>query len=212
MSADRRGAVPEVVMAQTHLDVPAAKDALRARIRDHRATSTEQQRAARDRARTQAVIEYLATQPEITCVAVYLSITPEPDTLLLCSQLCQEGVDLLVPKLAGHREPTWTFLADADDLAPGVRGIPEPAHDSPVPLTAADLVICSALAATPDGRRLGTGGGWFDRTLGTRRTGVPAWALLNADEILADLPVQDHDVRMDALVTELGVQETQDHA
>ncbi|MDA8438565.1 MAG: hypothetical protein M0Z51_06865 [Propionibacterium sp.] len=71
-----------------------------------------------------------------------------------------------------------------------------------VPLSEADLVLCSGLAAARDGRRLGVGGGWYDRALRTARPGVPAWILLDDADILDDLPTEPHDRRVDAIVTQ----------
>lgn len=203
MSAERDAA--RVENAGTRVDVPAAKAALRALIRDRRAARGAAERERLDRERTRALLDRLGLLPGLGCVATYLSIAPEPDTLALCAALRRQGIRVLVPLLRGHPAPTWAVLDGLDGLRPGVHGIPEPENPTVVPLRDADLVICSALAATPDGRRLGVGGGWFDRALAERRDAVPAWGLLNSDEVLADLPTQPHDVALDAVVTERGV-------
>ena len=77
-----------------------------------------------------------------------------------------------------------------------------------VPLSKADLVLCSGLAATRDGRRLGVGGGWYDRALRAARPGVPAWILLDDADIVDDLPTEPHDRRVDAIVTQSRITPT----
>ena len=70
---------------------------------------------------------------------------------------------------------------------------PEPA-ELPTP----DTVIVPALALDHEGRRLGQGGGYYDRFLPTAT--APTVALIWHDELLADVPTEAHDVRVDAWV------------
>ena len=52
------------------------------------------------------------------------------------------------------------------------------------------------------GRRLGQGGGWYDRMLPLRAPGTPVFAMVHPDELVAGpLPVEEHDVRVDAVIT-----------
>ena len=63
-------------------------------------------------------------------------------------------------------------------------------------------LLVPALAVDRAGRRLGQGGGWYDRMLPLRGEGVLAFALLHPDELVeGPLPTEDHDERVDAVVT-----------
>ena len=64
----------------------------------------------------------------------------------------------------------------------------------------ARVVIASALQAGPDGSRLGTGGGWFDRALLHLAPGVPVVVLINDDEVV-EVAQRPHDRPVDWLVT-----------
>ena len=58
---------------------------------------------------------------------------------------------------------------------------------------------------TPDGYRLGVGGGWYDRALqhrGKHQT-VLAWA--REAEVVPAVPREPHDLPVDGYVTERGV-------
>lgn len=202
MSAPYLGAEPEVVVAQQVLDVAQAKAQLRATIRAQRARRSASDRARLDAARTAALLGALG---DFACVACYLSVGDEPSTSALVSELSGRGVRVLVPLLAGRRSPAFGVHSGPEALRPGLWGIPEPADADEVPLSDADVVLCSGLAATTDGRRLGVGGGWYDRALAGRRPGAEAWVLLNDDEVVADLPVTDLDQRVAAIATETGV-------
>jgi 5-formyltetrahydrofolate cyclo-ligase len=67
-----------------------------------------------------------------------------------------------------------------------------------------DLVVVPGLAFTRDGRRLGQGGGWYDRFLA--RTRCPKVGVCFDVQVVAELPVEDHDVVVDVVVTESGPQ------
>jgi len=71
----------------------------------------------------------------------------------------------------------------------------------PDPLTV-DVVIVPGTAFTPDGHRLGQGGGWYDRFLGTVRPDCVTIGVAFAPQILDELPVEPHDVRLHVVVTD----------
>ena len=55
-----------------------------------------------------------------------------------------------------------------------------------------------------EARRLGQGGGWYDRALPHRRPDTPVVALVRAAEVRDSLPTLPHDVSIDGAVSELG--------
>lgn len=67
-----------------------------------------------------------------------------------------------------------------------------------------DVVLVPGLAFAADGRRLGRGAGYYDRFL----AGVDAVkvALTTSDRIRGDIPREPHDILMDWIATEEGVQ------
>lgn len=174
------------------------------------------QRLLDDRARAARVLELLVEHGLVApsaAVACYLSVAadadrPEPGTLELVEALHRRGVRVLVPKLsptaAGPRhDPDWAWYAGADDLVAGLWSIPEPSAEGlgAAALGGVDAVLCSALAATPDGRRLGVGGGWFDRALAFARPDALLVALVDDADVVDELPTEPHDRRMDVVVT-----------
>ena len=68
-----------------------------------------------------------------------------------------------------------------------------------VELAALDLVLVPGVAFTTDGRRLGRGGGYYDRLLA--HPAMRAWkcGICFALQLVDTLPVEPHDVRMDAI-------------
>jgi 5-formyltetrahydrofolate cyclo-ligase len=89
------------------------------------------------------------------------------------------------------------------DVATGYQGIPEPAPHCPVlAATAVDWVLVPGVAFDRVGRRLGYGGGYYDRLLPLLRADVPRIAGAYAMQIVPQVPAAPHDESIDALVTE----------
>jgi 5-formyltetrahydrofolate cyclo-ligase len=67
-----------------------------------------------------------------------------------------------------------------------------------------DVIIVPGVAFTRRGDRLGQGGGWYDRFLPGRRSDCVTIGVGFAEQILDEVPVEDHDVRLDAIVSDAG--------
>lgn len=176
----------------------AGKGALREAMLNGRAERTPDGDAARDELLRRKLSGFTGV------IACYASIPGEPSTTELISWLSAR-CRVLLPVL--RRQPDWSWFTSWDQMRPAWRGIPEPTGPrlGAEALALADLVLCPALAVGRDGTRLGTGGGWYDRALPHRRPGVEVWCLVSDSEILATLPAEDHDQRVDAAVTESGI-------
>jgi 5-formyltetrahydrofolate cyclo-ligase len=68
-----------------------------------------------------------------------------------------------------------------------------------------DVVIVPGLAFTAAGDRLGQGGGWYDRFLSAVRPDCVSIGVCFAEQVVAALPVEVHDVTVDHVVTDRGV-------
>lgn len=95
-------------------------------------------------------------------------------------------------------------------LRPNRFGIPEPVADAARALRPQDmaLVVAPLVGFDAQGRRLGMGGGWYDRSFAFRqRQGAPPWLVGAgfAAQCAPSLPAQDWDVAMDAICTEQSI-------
>ena len=68
----------------------------------------------------------------------------------------------------------------------------------------ADVVIVPGLAFTPSGRRLGQGGGWYDRFLAEISDTCETVGVCFHEQLLDDVPVEPHDVAVRHVVTDRG--------
>ena len=128
-------------------------------------------------------------------VAAYLSVGAEPDTRGLVFALWKRGTYVLLPVLRADNDLDWASYEGPDSLAAGRRGLLEPTEPrrGVTAITSADLVIVPALAADRQGRRLGRGGGCYDRALARVGPAVLTVALLYDGELIDEVPAQAHD-------------------
>ncbi len=136
----------------------------------------------------------------------YLSFGSEFDTAEFIQALSRQGATLVLPRIERDRRAlTLHAVADlSNDLAPGVWGIREPRPEScpRVQRESLDLVLAPGVAFTPRGDRLGYGGGFYDRLLGEWPQRPPVLAAAFEIQIVDHLPVADHDIPVDCVVTE----------
>lgn len=131
----------------------------------------------------------------------FVSHGKEPDMYPLLQQALADGKALCVPlcKAAGQMDARQ--IHSLDQLAPGAYGIPEPPADSRIILPSEiDLALIPCLAATKDGKRLGKGGGYYDRFLTVYDS--EAVLICPARFLQEDIPVEEHDICLGSVVTE----------
>ncbi|MDN6486204.1 MAG: 5-formyltetrahydrofolate cyclo-ligase [Ancrocorticia sp.] len=154
-------ALPDV----TGLDVEDAKQALRSVARDVRKRRSA---AAREELGAQWVSTALDFIGEARTVACYVAVNNEPPTLKLCEAIASNGCDLLLPKLGPGLSREWAWYQGAEDMKVNAPGRPpEPSGEalSSEILSTVDVLIIPATLVDREGRRIGQGGGWYDRVL-----------------------------------------------
>ena len=138
---------------------------------------------------------------EANTLLLFYGMGAEPDTGHLLLELWRQGKRVLLPKCLPGRVMEARLVREADDLRPGAYGIPEPREGCPkVEKEAIDLILVPALCYDLSCRRLGQGGGYYDRYLadyGGRTVGLCREFLLQKE-----LPVEDHDKAVDLVLTE----------
>ena len=142
--------------------------------------------------------DHVLEMPQVTSagtIAAYYSVGTEPDTRSLIFALWKRGSYVVLPVLLPDGDLDWASYEGPDSLAPGPRGVLQPVE--PVRGTGtvarADVVLVPALAVDVHGRRLGRGGGSYDRALARVGPQVPTIALLYDSELLPSVPAEEHD-------------------
>ena len=135
-------------------------------------------------------------------VALYAASSWEVSTQRLAEELAGRGARLLFPRVEG-RELELAAVEKLDELRPGYRGIFEPPPESPQ--TAAnqvDLFVIPGVLFDRHGRRLGRGGGHYDRLLARARPDACRVGLCYARRVVEEIPVEAWDMGVNVLVTE----------
>lgn len=97
----------------------------------------------------------------------------------------------------------FRLVADPSELVDRGRGFAEPPPAAPEAKRGdIDLVLVPALAADGMGQRLGYGAGFYDSTLPDVRPPARAVVVVFGFQLLAELPVEEHDVRCDVVVSD----------
>lgn len=119
------------------------------------------------------------------------------------------GKDVVVPVTdKGEKRICLSRLEDYDkELTVMPHGIPEPKPEFNrcVPLSAVELMMLPGVAFDIKGHRLGYGAGYYDRLLEDEEYRPILVALAFEIQIVDDIPVGNHDVRVDKIVTEKRV-------
>lgn len=186
-------------------DIDDAKERLRQVLRQHRRKRHRHPARGHDAVCESLTTHALEAVKGMDRVAAYVSVGHEPCTRLLLERLTERGVRVLLPVLGPHLSRSWAYYRGAADLAERAPGRPpEPSGRvlPPEEVERVDALLIPALAVDRGGRRLGQGGGWYDRLLPLRADGVRVFAMVHDDELVAGpLPTEAHDEPVDAVIT-----------
>jgi 5-formyltetrahydrofolate cyclo-ligase len=139
-------------------------------------------------------------------IAGYFAIGSEFRTAPLLARLARQGCQLSLPVVVHPGAPLlFRAYRPGDPLIQGPHGTREPPPGAP--LAQPHIVIVPLLAFDNAGRRLGYGGGYYDRTLGALRASgrILAVGLAYAFQEVEAVPEAPGDERLDMIVTERGL-------
>ncbi len=130
----------------------------------------------------------------------FVGVRGEPDVSEVIGHCRDHGVEVALPRVVG--ESLMPVIVEPDTpLVVGAFGIPE-ATGEPIAAETIDVVLVPGLAFTPNGLRLGQGGGHFDRFLEHLPPEVVTIGVCFGEQIVDDLPIEPHDRPVDIVVTD----------
>ncbi len=159
-------------------------------------------------AAAEAIVARLAALPGFAaarCVLLTLPYRSEWDTRALVRIAVAAGKTVAIPRVdAATRMLELRTIVDSEfDAEPGFRGIPEPRIGRPrIEPAAVDWVLVPGVAFDAAGRRLGYGGGYYDRLLPLVPASSPRVAGALDLQIVPRVPAAPHDLAVDTVVTE----------
>ena len=132
---------------------------------------------------------------------VYVSLKDEVDTRNFITEMIAEGKTVALPKCIGS-EMQFIAVNSLDGLVKGRYGVVEPADGTEITVFSDTVCIVPALRFDKKGYRLGWGGGFYDRFL-SGYNGISVGLCYN--DCCGDIPIDDHDVPTDIVLTENGI-------
>lgn len=157
-------------------------------------------------AHAETVAKHLLALPEIPRAQVILAYSAtaeeiDPDCAL--RSLRALGKVVALPRVEGPGVLGAHVVSLGDELEMGpFAGILQPLEAAPrVALETIDVVIVPGVAFDPKGRRLGYGGGFYDRLLPRLREDCLRVGLAYDEQLADELPVAEHDEHVHAIVT-----------
>jgi len=170
----------------------AAKAELRRQLIAARKARPSTRRA--DDARRLAEVGLGALPAGASTVAAYAAVGTEPDSRPLIDALRSRGLRVLLPVLLPDGDLDWAPYPGWASLVPGPHGLLEPPGPGLGPDAVQDavLVLVPGLAVDRRGRRLGRGGGSYDRVL-ARIPRARSLVVVYDEEVLDEVPVLPHD-------------------
>ncbi len=139
----------------------------------------------------------IQTAKSIFC---FISYGTEVNTHGIIDQLLANGKRLAVPKIMDSGQMIAVHFQGWEELEPGQLGILTP-HTSVAMVERFDITITPGLGFSEKGERLGFGRAYYDKWFQLNESGMKV-ALAYEPQILADLPTDDHDIKVDMIITE----------
>ncbi len=193
---------------QSELPAKAAPEAVQEEkkaIRKHcRALRMAMALEEREQASRQMADVILASREyrEAPVILAYIDAKNEISPAGIVEDAWRQGKTVAVPRVHGktmdfYRIQRW------EDLEPGAFGIREPRPDCPLVDISQGLMLAPGVAFDRTGRRVGYGGGYYDRYLAAHPQ-LTVWGLAFECQLLEQVPAEETDRRMDQVVTEKG--------
>jgi len=184
--------------------IEAEKALLRKTARTRREALSPQFRSEASNAISFHFFDKVAFAPE-DAIAGYWRIRDEVDCQPILVRLMDGGQTVILPVVSGVEEPLdfRVWHADAPLYEAGFGTL---APSDLAPRSEPDLILMPLLGFDRAGTRLGYGGGYYDRTLASLRKRPMLVGLAFAAQGFDHIPREPHDIPLDAVVTEDGVE------
>ena len=144
-------------------------------------------------------------------IACYCAHKKEFETIPLIETIWQLGKKCYLPVLCEGKILSFVRYDKGDMLELNQFGIPEPDnYVKRIPSNKLDMVLMPLVAFDTQGRRLGMGGGYYDRTFAFTHNQVVKPYLVGVafdSQLVEELPSDPWDINMHSVITENGIKQ-----
>lgn len=139
-------------------------------------------------------------------VFIYMDFKNEVITSNLIKHMLSEKKRVVIP----YTDSINTVLIPSEitkesDLKQNSFGYYEPKSILPVNIEEIDLVIVPGVVFDKNLNRIGFGKGYYDKILNRLKPSAKKIALAHDFQVLEDIPAEEHDVKMDMIITEKNI-------
>lgn len=162
---------------------------------------------------SEQITDRVTTLPEYQqaqCVMWYVDVRDEARTRHALPDALASGKRIVIPYCVDG-ELELFHLESMDELETGMYKILEPREDlrgvaaKRVDVSELDLILVPGVAFDDRGGRTGHGKGYYDKLLENAKAETPLVSLAFECQMFEEIPMQDHDIFMDKVVTEAKV-------
>lgn len=137
-------------------------------------------------------------------IMAYFPLGNETDTREIISAVFSDGKRLVLPVTDPKTGEITPCICEKDTkLIKGAFSVTEPQTKLPADMSKTDVVLVPGIAFDLSGNRVGFGKGCYDRLL--KDTAAVKVGLCYDYQICPEIPADEHDVKMDFLITENGL-------
>ena len=173
------------------------KAAFRTIARNTRIAISEARRAVASQQACEHILD-ASWWPEISSIGLYAAYGSELDPKEIERRALEDGKRIYYPRVI--KDEIEFVRGELQTLECGFAGIMEPAGTA-VPIDTLDLIVVPGLSFDANGQRLGSGRGFYDRSL-PKRSRTLGFAFV--EQIVPLVPTSIHDRRMAGVVTDEG--------
>jgi 5-formyltetrahydrofolate cyclo-ligase len=173
------------------------RESIRMKLRD---MTAESRAAASGQVRTR--LEQHPAWRDAGSVLLFAPLPQEVDIWPMVEAALAAGKSVALPQfdLANGEYVACEVRELSADLAVGRLGIREPnGRCRRIDLGRLDLLLVPGLGFDQHGRQIGRGKGYYDRLL--KQAGGIKWGVAFDEQIVGEVPVESHDIRLDCVVT-----------
>ena len=140
-------------------------------------------------------------------ILIFYPFRSEIDVTIIIRQALENKKNIILPRI--HDQELKLFYVDnlKKQLERGAYGIMEPIIGlcRPAKISDIDLVVVPGISFDKNLNRLGYGGGYYDKLLLHIPEGVKKIALCFDIQVVDSIPVSEHDIKVDILITDTKI-------
>ncbi|MCR5118260.1 MAG: 5-formyltetrahydrofolate cyclo-ligase [Lachnospiraceae bacterium] len=149
-----------------------------------------------------AICDLLFMHPAVLSakkILLFASFGSEPDTDPIAIRALDMGKEIYYPRVE-DKDISFYAVKDITELKSGYKGIREPATERPWDGEVKDsVVLVPGTAFDKYGRRMGYGGGFYDRFL-KAHPGIYSIGICFELQLLESIPEEDHDEKVNDII------------